>query len=81
MTVLYKDVQVPFSHGKRERKLEEKNKCEKINLNMREDEGRKKIISIVSFVHESIKNNVSYEYFYGFVDGVEDLWVIILPKN
>lgn len=40
--VSYRDVQVPFGHGKRERKLEEKNKCEKINLNMREDEGRKK---------------------------------------
>ena len=73
------DVYVPFIYGKREMKLKEK-QMRKKKLNIRENKG-KKIISILSFVHESIMNNASYQYFCGFVDRVEDFWVTILPRS
>ena len=55
--VSLREVYVPFSHEKRERKLEVKKKIRKKDLNMREDKGKK--ISIVCFVCKSIGNNVS----------------------
>jgi len=36
---------------------------------------------VVYFVHESIRNRVSCQYFYGFVKAVGNFWVIILPKS
>ena len=47
-------------------------------MNKREDKGEK---FIVHFVRESMENSVSWRKFYRFVEGVEDFWVIILPKK
>jgi hypothetical protein len=55
--VSLREVYVPFSHEKRERKLEVKKKILKKDLNMREDKGKKLII--VCFVCEGIENSVS----------------------
>jgi hypothetical protein len=56
--VSLREVYVPFSHEKRERKLEvKKKKIRKKDLNMREDKGKKLII--VCFVCEGIENSVS----------------------